>query len=62
MIALGGLRRRARLDRNGEDERKALEPLLEIVEAGRSPAGRLLAEYRGSWRGDIDKIFDAEAF
>ncbi|HLO22284.1 MAG TPA: glutamate--cysteine ligase [Methyloceanibacter sp.] len=62
MIALGGLRRRARLDRNGEDERKALEPLLEIVEAGRSPADRLLAEYRGPWRGDIDKIFDAEAF
>lgn len=61
-IALGGLRRRARLDRNGEDERKALEPLLEIVEAGRSPADRLLAEYRGPWRGDIDKIFDAEAF
>jgi glutamate--cysteine ligase len=62
MIGLGGLRRRARLDRNGEDERKALEPLLEIVEAGRSPADRLLAEYRGPWRGDIDKIFDAEAF
>ena len=62
MIALGGLRRRARLDRNGEDERKALEPLLEIVEAGRSPADRLLADYRGPWRGDIDKIFDAEAF
>jgi glutamate--cysteine ligase len=61
-IALGGLRRRARLDRNGEDERKALEPLLEIVEAGRSPADRLLAKYRGPWRGDIDKIFDAEAF
>ncbi|HEX7531956.1 MAG TPA: glutamate--cysteine ligase, partial [Methyloceanibacter sp.] len=38
IIALGGLRRRARRDLGGEDERKALEPLLEIVEAGRSPA------------------------
>ena len=47
---------------DGEDERKALEPLLETVEAGRSPADRLLAEYRGPWRGDIDKVFDAEAF
>jgi glutamate--cysteine ligase len=60
-IALDGLRRRARLDRNGEDERKALEPLLEMLEAGRSPADWLLAEYRGPWRGDIDKIFETAA-
>ncbi len=45
MIALGGLRRRARLDRAGVDERKALEPLLETLEAGRSPSDRLLADF-----------------
>jgi glutamate--cysteine ligase len=50
------------MTRKTEHERKALEPLLEIVEAGRSPADRLLAKYRGPWRGDIDKIFDVEAF
>ncbi len=61
-IALGGLRRRARLDLGGEDERKALEPLLETLEAGRSPSDRLLADYRGAWRGDIDKVFDTNAF
>ncbi len=61
-LALGGLERRARFDRNGEDERKALAPLIQIIEEGRSPADRLLADYRGAWDGDIDKVFDAEAF
>ena len=53
--------RRARLDRNGEDERKALAPLIEITEEGRSPADRLLADFSGPWHGDIDKIFDYSA-
>jgi glutamate--cysteine ligase len=61
-LALGGLQRRARLNRKGEDERVALSPLLQIVEEGRSAADRLLADFAGPWRGDIDKIFDAEAF
>lgn len=61
-LALGGLQRRARLDRNGEDESKALQPLIETVEEGRSPADRLLAAYRGPWHGDIDKFFDTNAF
>src|SRR6476661_4492947 len=51
-ISLGGLRRRARPDLGGEDERKALEPLLETLKAGRSPADRLLADFAGPWRGD----------
>jgi glutamate--cysteine ligase len=61
-LALGGLKRRARLDRNGEDESKALAPLVETIEEGRSPADRLLAAFSGPWHGDIDKIFDANAF
>src|SRR5262249_4691486 len=61
-IALGGLRRRARLDRNGEDERKWIDPLLETLEQGHSPADRLLADYRGPWHGDIDKVFTTKAF
>ena len=61
-IALGGLQRRARLDRSGEDEGKALAPLIETLEEGRSPADRLLALYRGPWQGDIDKVFDTRAF
>jgi glutamate--cysteine ligase len=61
-LALGGLQRRARLDGDGEDERKALAPLVEIIEEGRSPADRLLSDFSGPWRGDIDKVFDTQAF
>ena len=60
-LAEGGLKRRARLDRNGEDERKALAPLIEAIEDGRSPADRLLSEYHGPWHGDIDRLFDTQA-
>ena len=61
-IALGGLQRRARLDQSGEDEGKALAPLIETIEEGRSPADRLLALYHGPWQGDIDKVFDTQRF
>src|SRR5262249_20849761 len=33
-LALDGLRRRARLNRKGEDERDALDPLVETIEQG----------------------------
>ena len=53
-LALAGLERRARLDRNGEDERKALEPLIETIEDGtlsrRSPARRLSRALAGEHR------------
>jgi len=61
-VALGGLQRRAKRNRNGEDERKALEPLLLIAEEGRSAADRLLADYHGAWSGKIDRVFEANAF
>jgi glutamate--cysteine ligase len=56
------LRRRARLNRKGEDERTALDPLVETIETERSPADRLLADYHGPWHGDIDKVFETNAF
>jgi glutamate--cysteine ligase len=61
-LALGGLERRARRDGSGEDERKALAPLVAAIEEGLSPADRLLALYRGPWQGEIDRVFDTEAF
>jgi glutamate--cysteine ligase len=60
-LAEGGLKRRARLDRQGEDERKALAPLIETIEQGRSPSDRLLGAYHGAWQGDIDQLFETQA-
>ncbi len=41
-LAEGGLSRRARLDSDGADERKHLDPIVSLVEAGKSPADQLL--------------------
>lgn len=60
-LAEGGLKRRNRTGASGEDERHALAPVIQAVEEGRSPADRLLVEYENVWKGDIDKLFDAEA-
>jgi glutamate--cysteine ligase len=61
-LALGGLKRRTRLDRGGDDERRALAPLVEIVEEGTSQADCLLTAFSGPWAGDIDRVFDTQAF
>jgi len=60
-LSEGGLLRRARLNKKGEDETRALLPLMEIVEEGRTEADRLLAAYEGPWGGDIDRLFETEA-
>ena len=61
-LAQQGLGRRNRTDPEGEDERKQLEPLLQALEEGHSPADRLLAAYEKEWDGDIERLFDTEAF
>ena len=61
-IAEKGLQRRAIVDKSGDDERKHLAALVEIVAEERSPADRLLAAYADDWHGDIDRLFDAHAF
>ncbi len=60
-IAEGGLLRRARLNENGEDETRALAPLMEIADQGRTQSDRLLEAFHGPWQGDIDRLFEAEA-
>ena len=61
-IAAAGLARRARRNAGGEDEREFLAPLLEVVEAGQTPAERKLALYQGEWHGDIDRVFREFAY
>jgi len=60
-LAEGGLLRRARLNKTGEDETRALLPLRKIVEEGRTEADRLLAAYEGEWGGNIDRLFETQA-
>ncbi len=61
-ISADGLRRRARANRNGADERIYLEPLLEIVEARQTPAERKLELFHGRWNGSVDPLFREFAY
>jgi len=61
-IAAHGLQRRARLNKNGADERIYLEPLIEIVEANQTPAERKLELFHGAWGGNVDPVFKEFAY
>ena len=60
-IAEGGLRARARRNKQGEDETIYLAPLWEIVESGQTFADRWRAANLREWRGDITRVFGASA-
>ncbi|WP_369936416.1 glutamate--cysteine ligase [Xanthomonas tesorieronis] len=61
-IALNGLRRRARLNGDGQDESRFLEPLVEILHAGETAAERKLELYHGAWQGSVDPVFSEFAY
>jgi glutamate--cysteine ligase len=61
-LARTGLRRRARLDANGGDETRYLDPIQAIVEDGRTAAEVLIEKYLGPWQGQIDPVFDEAAY
>ncbi|MBK6332753.1 MAG: glutamate--cysteine ligase [Thermomonas sp.] len=61
-IADAGLRRRARADSCGVDESGFIAPLLEIAEAGETPAERKLALFHGAWNGSVDPVFREFAY
>lgn len=61
-IARAGLKRRARLNRNGDDETIFLSTLDDIVASGRTVADEVLALYHGRWKGNVDPIFQEYAF
>ena len=61
-IADAGLRRRARADSCGVDETGFIAPLLEIAEAGETPAERKLALFHGAWNGSVDPVFREFAY
>ncbi len=61
-IAEGGLERRARLDRNGQDERRLLRTVMERAESGRNPADDLITLFQDDWQGDIRRVFTDFAY
>ncbi len=61
-LARAGLRRRDRLDINGCDETRYLEPIQMIVDDGRTAAEALIEKYLGPWQGQIDPVFDELAY
>ncbi|MEM6848274.1 MAG: glutamate--cysteine ligase [Pseudomonadota bacterium] len=61
-LSAEGLKRRGHCSIDGDDERVFLNPLFDAVHAGRSPADEILDSFRGPWRGDMAKVFDALSF
>ncbi len=61
-IAHAGLRRRAWADECGADETSFIEPLMEIADAGFTPAETKLALFSGPWNGSVDPVFREYAY
>ncbi|WP_425230644.1 glutamate--cysteine ligase [Sphingomonas sp.] len=61
-IAHAGLAARGRGNFAGDNETGFLDPLREIVRAGKVPAEVLLDRYHGDWGGDVSKVYDELSF
>ena len=61
-IARSGLAARGRLNAGGDNETGYLEPLAEIVAAGKVPAERLLDLYHGEWGGEVSRVYGVKSF
>jgi glutamate--cysteine ligase len=61
-IARAGLKRRARLDREGDDETQYLDTLDDFVARKITPADELLEKFHGPWKGSVDPVFDEYAY
>ena len=61
-IAQGGLKRRAKINWDGQTEEHFLDPLIDIVETGRTNADELIKIYETEWNGDISRIYDAFSY
>ena len=61
-MAQSGLKNRAMAGKVSADETEYLDPVLEWLDAGQSPADRLIAKFEGEWAGDIHRVFKEEAY
>jgi glutamate--cysteine ligase len=61
-ISSSGLKARARLNDENEDERRYLGTIEEIAAEGRTRSERLLERYHNEWDGTIDRLFEEAAY
>jgi glutamate--cysteine ligase len=61
-IANAGLSARGRGNSAGDNETGFLDPLREIVRAGKTPAEQLLDRYHGDWAGDLGRVYEEYSF
>jgi glutamate--cysteine ligase len=61
-ISADGLKARARTNNSGDDETVFLDSLEEVVASKQTPAELLLRKYEHEWQGDINKVFQTEAY
>jgi len=61
-IAAAGLTARGQINSMGDNESGFLNPLLQIVDSGKSPAQLLLEKYETEWKGDLSKVYDEMSF
>jgi glutamate--cysteine ligase len=61
-LSRAGLKRRARLNAQGQDETIFLEPLERIVESGQTLADQALAFFAGTWGGSVDPAYETFAY
>ncbi|OAN54265.1 glutamate--cysteine ligase [Magnetospirillum moscoviense] len=61
-LAAIGLKNRARLSESGRDESIYLEPLMAILQSGRTPAEEMLEAFNGRWQGSVDPLFAEYAY
>ncbi len=61
-LSSAGLRRRARLNGEAQDETLFLQTLIESAYSGKTPAEKLLDEYATRWRGTVDPVYVEDAY
>ncbi len=61
-LSLEGLKRRARLNDGGQDERVHLATVEETLALGISPADQMLAKFHGEWQGDVTRAYADYAY
>ncbi len=61
-ISREGLRRRAALNGDGQDETRFLDVLQEIVDSGKTAAERKLDLFHGAWNGKVEPVFAEFAY